>query len=231
MAAFIWLLFGLFAPIYELLFIIIAACVSVAVYLVASVFFPGRTVEVDAKPDSGDEAVNDFSRIMNETGARDHFIVRSAGYFRSLLSCLGDNARLYMAYHDGRPIAGTIAIRFAGKVWYLYGASSNADRNLMPNYLLQWEMIRWALDSGCFLYDFRGVSGDLSPDNPLYGLYRFKKGFTGEFTEFLGEYDYVLKPWVVSAVKNGRRLLSTAHKVKRAVSGIGAPKKKDGGAQ
>ena len=58
LAALIWLLFGLFAPIYELLFIIIAACVSVAVYLVASVFFPGRTVEVDAKPDSGDEAVN-----------------------------------------------------------------------------------------------------------------------------------------------------------------------------
>lgn len=58
LAALIWPLFGLFAPIYELLFIIIAACVSVAVYLVASVFFPGRTVEVDAKPDSGDEAVN-----------------------------------------------------------------------------------------------------------------------------------------------------------------------------
>lgn len=58
LAALIWILFGLFAPIYELLFIIIAACVSVAVYLVSSVFFPGRTVEVDAKPDSGDDAVN-----------------------------------------------------------------------------------------------------------------------------------------------------------------------------
>ena len=58
LAALIWILFGLFAPIYELLFIIIAACVSVAVYLVASVIFPGRTVEVDAKPDSGDDAVN-----------------------------------------------------------------------------------------------------------------------------------------------------------------------------
>ena len=113
------------------------------------------------------------SRIMNETGSRDHFIVRSAAYFRSLLACLGDNARLYMAYHDDRPIAGTIAIRFAGKVWYLYGASSNEGRNLMPNYLLQWEMIRWALDSGCFLYDFRGVSGDLSPDSRCK-LYRFK---------------------------------------------------------
>lgn len=169
----------------------------------------------------GDDQVEAFSAIMNETGARDNFIVRTPAYFRSLLNNLGENARLYMAFHDGEAIAGTIAIRYAGKVWYLYGASSNRSRNLMPNYLLQWEMIRWALETGCFLYDFRGVSGDLSPENPLYGLYRFKKGFTGEFTEFLGEYDYVLKPWVVTAVKGGRKMLSTARKAKKAIKNIG----------
>ena len=167
----------------------------------------------------GDEAVDDFSRIMNETGERDHFIVRNADYFRSILRELGDDARIYMAYHEGTPIAGTLAIHFAGKVWYLYGASSNQSRNLMPNYLLQWEMIRWAVETGCFLYDFRGVSGDLSPENPLYGLYRFKKGFMGDFTEFLGEYDYVLKPWVVSAVKGGRNLLSLVRRAKRRLRG------------
>ena len=58
LAAPIWILFGLFAPIYELIYIIIAACVSLAAYIVSSIFLPGRTVEVDAKPDSGDEAVN-----------------------------------------------------------------------------------------------------------------------------------------------------------------------------
>ena len=63
----------------------------------------------------------------------------------------------------------------------------------MPNYLLQWNMIRWAVETGCRVYDFRGVSGDLSESNPLYGLYKFKKGFNGEFTEFVGEYDLVLK--------------------------------------
>ena len=58
LAALIWILFGLFAPIYELIYIIIAACVSLAAYIVSSIFLPGRTVEVDAKPDSADEAVN-----------------------------------------------------------------------------------------------------------------------------------------------------------------------------
>ena len=97
-----------------------------------------------------------------------------------------------MAFHEGQPIAGTLAIHYGDKVWYLYGASSNEHRNLMPNYLLQWTMIQWAIETGCRIYDFRGVSGDVSEDNPLYGLYRFKKGFGGEFTEFVGEMDLVL---------------------------------------
>ena len=42
LAAFIWLLVGLFSPIYKVVFIVIAACVSFAAYLVASAFLPGR---------------------------------------------------------------------------------------------------------------------------------------------------------------------------------------------
>lgn len=141
----------------------------------------------------GKEMVPEFTRIMVETGVRDNFVTRPASYFAAMLDNLGEHARLYMAFHEGRAIAGTLAIRYGDKVWYLYGASSNSERNLMPNYLLQWSMIRWAIESGSRVYDFRGVSGDLSEDNPHYGLYRFKKGFGGEFTEFVGEYDYVLK--------------------------------------
>jgi peptidoglycan pentaglycine glycine transferase (the first glycine) len=48
---------------------------------------------------------------------------------------------------------------------------------------------------GCTMYDFRGISGDRSPENHLYGLYRFKRGFTGEFVEYIGEFDYVIKPF------------------------------------
>ena len=111
-----------------------------------------------------------------------------------------EHARLYMAFHEGQPIAGTLAIHYGDKVWYLYGASSNEHRNLMPNYLLQWSMIQWAVETGCSVYDFRGVSGDISEDNPLYGLYKFKKGFGGDFTEFVGEYDLVLKrtAWLIA---------------------------------
>ena len=106
-----------------------------------------------------------------------------------------DLARLFMAEYDGKYIAGTLAFVFGDKAWYIYGASSNENRNVMPNYALQWAMIEWAKELDCTMYDFRGVSGDTSPDNPLYGLYRFKKGFNGEFTEFIGEFDAIYSPF------------------------------------
>ncbi len=139
----------------------------------------------------GKEMVPDFARIMVETGLRDNFATRPPEYFSAMLDNFGEKCRLYMAFYEDKPIAGTLAIHYGDKVWYLYGASSNEYRNLMPNYLLQWRMIQWAIETGCRVYDFRGVSGDISEDNPHYGLYRFKQGFHGEFTEFVGEYDNV----------------------------------------
>ena len=76
----------------------------------------------------------------------------------------------------------------------------------MPNYLLQWNMIQWAIETGCRIYDFRGVSGDISEDNPLYGLYRFKKGFNGDFCEFVGEFNYVFNPAVNFAIEKGSHI-------------------------
>ena len=152
----------------------------------------------------GKEMVPAFSELMLTTGVRDGFVTRKPEYFAAMLDNLGEHCRLYMAFDPaGTPIAGTLAIHYGDKVWYLYGASSNEHRNLMPNYLLQWRMIQWAVETGCRVYDFRGVSGDVSEDNPLYGLYRFKQGFGGEFTEFIGELDLVLSPVVYWCVEHG----------------------------
>ena len=152
----------------------------------------------------GKEMVPAFSELMLTTGVRDGFVTRKPEYFAAMLDNLGGHCRLYMAFDPaGTPIAGTLAIHYGDKVWYLYGASSNEHRNLMPNYLLQWRMIQWAVETGCRVYDFRGVSGDVSEDNPLYGLYRFKQGFGGEFTEFIGELDLVLSPVVYWCVEHG----------------------------
>ncbi len=142
------------------------------------------------------QALERFYQILKETAERDRFLIRAYSYFEEIWEQLQERgmARLFMAEYQGQDIAGTLAFILGDKAWYIYGASSNEFRNVMPNYLLQWTMIKWAKDNGCTLYDFRGVSGDLSEDNPLYGLYRFKKGFAAVFTEFIGEWDLVYSP-------------------------------------
>ena len=155
----------------------------------------------------GTEAIHDFYKLMVVTGERDEFMTRPEEYFVQMLESMGDRMRLYMAYSpDGEPIAGTIAGFLGDKVWYFYGASSNQHRNLMPNYLIQWEMIRWAIENHCNIYDFRGISGDLSEDNHLYGLYRFKSGFNAVFTEYVGEYRYVFHPLAYKFIENAMPL-------------------------
>lgn len=134
-----------------------------------------------------------FYAILEETARRDNFLIRGYEYFEWIWDYMVQSgyAKIFMAEYEGEVIAATLAMKTGKKVWYLYGASSNRHRNVMPNYLLQWHMIKWAKEIGSTLYDFRGVSGDLDETNPLYGLYRFKKGFGAELTEFIGEWDYV----------------------------------------
>ena len=161
----------------------------------------------------GKEMVPAFADLMLTTGVRDGFVTRKPEYFAAMLDNLGEHARLYMAFDpNDTPIAGTLAIHYGDKVWYLYGASSNEHRNLMPNYLLQWRMIQWAVETNCRIYDFRGVSGDVSEDNPLYGLFRFKQGFGGDFTEFVGEMDLVLSPVIYWAVEHGTSVFKELRK-------------------
>lgn len=139
-----------------------------------------------------------FYQVLLETAKRDRFLIRNYSYFETMWDCLVEKGlgRIFLAEYEGKVIAGTLALIFGDKVWYLYGASSNNYRNVMPNYLLQWAMISWAKERGCTLYDFRGVPGNLEEDNPLYGLYRFKKGFGGVYTEFIGEFDLVYDPFL-----------------------------------
>ena len=164
------------------------------------------------------EDLKEFHKIMVETGARDGFIIRPLSYFEKMYDELAPNhMKLLMAYHDGKAISGVIPIFYGNKTWYLYGASSNQHRNLMPNYLLQWEMIKMAIARHDDIYDFRGVSGVVDENHPQYGLYRFKKGFGATFTEFIGEIYIPFKPLTYKLYKFSEKTFRTLRQIKRKI--------------
>ena len=69
-------------------------------------------------------------------------------------------------------------------------------------------MMRAGLNSGCTLYDFRGVEGFPTEDNPKYGLHRFKQGFNSNFVEYVGQMDLIISKFSYNLVRVVQRLSS-----------------------
>ena len=100
-----------------------------------------------------------------------------------------------MAEVDGEVVAGLILFVFGPSAWYMVGASSDRQRQFMPNHLLQWEAIRLAISLGCTVYDLWGAPDTLDEADPMWGVWRFKEGLGARFAPHIGAWDYpVSKP-------------------------------------
>lgn len=135
-------------------------------------------------------------QLMQTTGERDQFGVHTCKYYCDAWRIFAprQQLRLLLAEYEGRLLAGIFVGLFAGQGIYLYGASSNESRNLMPNYLLQWEAIRWAKQQGATHYDFWGIPETDDEQEAMAGVYRFKRGWGGRVTTFVGCYEHVYRP-------------------------------------
>jgi peptidoglycan pentaglycine glycine transferase (the first glycine) len=143
-----------------------------------------------------------FTQLVQVTGGRQDFGVHSPAYFRAAYDQFSadDRVGLLLAEYEGRPLAGLMVFALGETAWYLYGASSDEERQRMPAYLLQWEAMRWARAKGCTHYDLWGVPDEdeetleaefLDRSDGLWGVYRFKRGFGGRLIRWAGAYDRV----------------------------------------
>jgi len=154
--------------------------------------------------------VSSFHRLMLETGGRDGFHAHSLEYYQTafdLFHPLG-MVTLMMATYLDEPVAGVMVFALGKTAWYLYGASSNKQRNRMPVYLAQWEALRWAKSKRCEVYDLWGIpdasEAELEANfehraDDLWGVYRFKRGFGGKITRSVDAINKVYSPilyWV-----------------------------------
>jgi len=151
-----------------------------------------------------------FYELLQVTAERDDFRVRTREYFEHMYDLLvpAGLAKLFVAEYEETMIAGAILFRMGDTAVYVYGASANEHRNLMPNHLLQWTMMCWAREQGCRIYDFRGVTREVEgePEGDLGGLNRFKRGFAAQYLEYVGEWDLVLSPMWYRLYALARRL-------------------------
>ncbi len=167
----------------------------------------------------GPSGLSDFYVLYETTATRDRIAIHPRSYYERLFELGSTNGsepspdvRLWIARFEGRPLAAIITVFYGVEATYLYGASSDEQRNLMPSYALQWAAMRAAREAGCSTYDFYGIPPADDPDHPMSGLYRFKTGFGGQIRHYSGAWDYVLRPLQYHGLRLAERLRLFWHK-------------------
>ena len=159
--------------------------------------------------DSVEADLKAFHDLYVHTAERDHFTPRPIGYFRVMLEAMRaedpDRATLWLAHHEGDLVAATIGVRVGTHAWYSYGASSTEKRDVRGSNAVQWAMMRDALAAGATVYDLRGITDTLDPDDPHAGLIQFKVGTGGQAVEHVGEWDLPLRPLLYRAFRMAMR--------------------------
>jgi len=151
------------------------------------------------------EDIEAFHKMMTVTGGRDGFGIHSLEYYKRAYELLQPKGlgEILVAEYEGKPLAALFVARNGQRAYYLYGASTDEERNRMPTYLLQWEAMKWAKARGCEEYDLWGVpdedeatleSNFESRHDGLWGVYRFKRGFGGELKRAAQAMDRVYNP-------------------------------------
>lgn len=155
----------------------------------------------------GEGCFDAWYSMYRETSRRDGIAIHASSYYRGLLgtgsaySGVSPKIELLTAWHDGDLLAGNICIYWKGRSVYMTGASSNAKRNLMPTYALQWEAIRRAKEAGCTQYDLYGIPPEPDPGHPMHGLYQFKTGFSDRIEARWGTWDVPYRPVLCGAYR------------------------------
>ncbi|WP_188207907.1 lipid II:glycine glycyltransferase FemX [Alkalibacillus aidingensis] len=143
-----------------------------------------------------DDYLEKFYEIYKTMAERNGIATRPFDYFIKLRDSF-EGLRIYLTEHEGDYLSGAITINYEGKMYYIYAGSTNEKRNLSPNHVMNYEMMKWGIEENAIQYDLGGI---FSLNKEEDGLFEFKRGFFKEEEEgvrrYIGEVDYVYKPFI-----------------------------------
>ena len=104
-----------------------------------------------------------------------------------------ENKNLEAINDDELTLSSIITAKYKDMVWTIHGGNHTLLRELNANYLIYERIIKDAHSEKFKKIDFFGTTGDPNENNPVYGIYLFKKRLGGDYIEFIGEFDYINK--------------------------------------
>ena len=91
-------------------------------------------------------------------------------------------------------LSSMITAKFEDKVWTVHGANSTNLPFLNANYEMYYQILKDSKQQGYKQVDFYGSEGEIDKKSDAYGISQFKVRFGGDFDEFIGEFDFVVRP-------------------------------------
>ena len=116
-------------------------------------------------------------------------------------------------YGDKKTLGTILFLIYGNEVLSLFGGTDDNLMQFQSAYTLHYAGIKYAIDHGYKRYNFYGITGDFRKENPLYGLYLFKKSFGGHVVELIGEYDLIISKFWYYTYKVAFKLYHTLKKI------------------
>ena len=114
-------------------------------------------------------------------------------------------------YGSKEILGGILFLIYGNVVLSLHGGSHAKLMQFQSAYTIHFAGVKMAVENNYNRYNFYGITGDFRKENPLYGLYLFKKSFGGHVVELIGEYDLVVSKFWYTAYNLA---FNTYHKLK-----------------
>ncbi|EKD79785.1 MAG: femAB family protein [uncultured bacterium] len=151
------------------------------------------TIEID----NSEEAFEKYLELTEETTKRQGFYAHSREYHKKMWSVLrpAGIAHLLVAKLNGEILTTWVLFKFGDTLYYPYGASTREHREVMANNLVMWEAIKLAKKWKLKYLDMWGaLEPDPDKNDPWYGFHNFKVGYGARHVEYVGTWDYVVRP-------------------------------------
>lgn len=137
-----------------------------------------------------------FYELMSETAKRNGFNIHPKNYYINIFQNLSKTKSFLSIAKYGQKILAVNLIIVFGKIAnYVFGGSSDEERNRMPAYLAHWKAICYAKQLNCDYYNFGGISAENKIYNGWDGLTIFKKKFGGKEITHSDFFDMVANPF------------------------------------
>ena len=107
-------------------------------------------------------------------------------------------------------VSSYLIVHYGNKSWALYAANDMNYKRLYANYLVYEKQIQDSKKRGIEIFDVFGTIGEPTSDSQLVGLHDFKKKWGGEYTEFIGEFDYITNKFMYFLYN---KLIPIRHKI------------------